>query len=159
MLVLYAGYPAALEALRALNEAWPGRARPTREGGPAAWRRRGVALSRRVYGPVHARLVASVRALHPDLATWMIEQGYGRVLSRPGLGVRDRELVTVAVLAATRRERQLVSHLLGAARAGARAASIRAALRAGSQGASDALARRAWRSAFAGALTRPSGRP
>jgi len=160
MLVLYAGYPAALEALRVLNDAWPGGARRTREGGPASWRRRGMALSRRVYGPVHARLLATVRALHPDLAVWMVESGYGRVLSRGGLGVRARELVTVAVLVATRRERQLVSHLKGAARVGAPRAAIRRALRAGTQaGSRDALARHARPAAFGAALTRPSGRP
>src|SRR5262245_33540666 len=70
MLVLYAGYPAALEALRALNDAWPGSTRRAHEAGPAAWRRRGVALCRRVYGPRFDRLVAAVRALHPDLAVW-----------------------------------------------------------------------------------------
>ena len=158
MLVLYAGYPAAFEALRVLNDVWPGRARRTRDGGPADWRRRGMALSRRVYGPVHTRLLAAVRALHPDLAIWMIENGYGRVLSRRGLGVRARELVTIAVLAATRRERQLVSHLLGAARVGAPRTAIRRALLAGAA-VGDALARRAWRTAFGTALTRPSGRP
>jgi 4-carboxymuconolactone decarboxylase len=154
MLVLYAGFPAALESLRLLNEAWPGRARRTREGGPAGWRRRGLALSRRVYGPVHARLLAAVRALHPDLEAWMVETGYGRVLSRPGLSVRARELVTVAVLVAIGRERQLVSHLLGAARVGAPRPQIRRALRAGAPaGAGLALARRAWRAAFGVALT------
>jgi 4-carboxymuconolactone decarboxylase len=160
MLVLYGGYPAALEALRVLNDVWPGRARRTREGGRAGWRRRGIALSLRVYGPVHGRLLAAVRTLHPDLAVWMVESGYGRVLSRAGLGVRARELITVAVLAATRRERQLVSHLKGAARVGAPGAEIRRALRAGTRGGfGDALARRAWRAAFGAALTRPSGRP
>src|SRR4051812_41336152 len=33
MLVAHAGYPAGLEALRELRQAWPGRARATREGG------------------------------------------------------------------------------------------------------------------------------
>src|SRR5262247_506794 len=44
MLMLYAGFPGALEGLRVLNANWPGRARRTREGTPAAWRRRGLAL-------------------------------------------------------------------------------------------------------------------
>jgi 4-carboxymuconolactone decarboxylase len=151
MLVLHAGYPAALEAVRVLAEAWPGRAHATREGTPRAWRRRGVALCRRVYGPVYARLVAQVRARHPDLATWMVEEGYGRVLSRPGLAALERERVAVAVLAALGWERQLLSHLIGARRLGAGPAGIRRALAAGLAGAGAATrasARRAWR-AFA----------
>jgi len=128
MLMLYAGYPAALEGLRVLNEAWPGRARRTREAGPKAWRAAGEALCARVYGPSFARLVPAVRALHPDLAAWMIEHGYGRVLSRPGLSARDRELLTVSALAALGWPRQLVSHLLGALRVGASERAVEAAL-------------------------------
>ena len=153
MLVLYAGYPAALETFRILNVVWPGHARRTHEGTPSVWRRRGAALSQRIYGPVHERLLAAVRALHPDLAAWMVENGYGRVLARPGLAVGAREQITVAVLSAMGRERQLVSHLLGAARAGVRPAGIRRALMIGVSTrvtvfAAQATARRAWRSAF-----------
>jgi 4-carboxymuconolactone decarboxylase len=151
MLMLHAGYPAALEGLRVLNEAWPGRAGRTREGGVAAWRRRGERLCHRVYGPVFPRLMRSVRALHPDLAVWMVEQGYGRVLSRPQLAAAPRELVAVAVLAAGGWPRQLHSHLLGAGRCGASRAAIRAAFTAGRGAAGSrgqAACDRAWRAAF-----------
>lgn len=147
MLMLYAGYPCALEALRVLNNAWPGRARRAHEGGVDRWRRQGERLCRRVYGPVYRRLLASVRGLHPDLAVWMEEQGYGRVLARPGLRARARELITVAALAALGWERQLVSHLIGAKRLGAAAAAVRAAWQCGVRGAGAterAAARRAW---------------
>ena len=131
MLVLHAGYPAALEGARVLLEEWPGRARRRREGGPPEWTRRGERLCARVYGSAYAKLRRNVARLHPDLATWMIEQGYGRVLTRAGLSGMSRELVAVAVLAAGGWERQLVSHLLGAARLGASPAEIRRAMRAG----------------------------
>jgi len=131
MLMLYAGYPSALESLRVLNGVWPGRARRSREGSPAQWRARGTALCRRVYGSAHARLIPMVQQLHPDLAVWMEEHGYGRVLSRPGLQVRERELITIAALAALGWERQLVSHLLGARRVGAGAEEVRNAFRTG----------------------------
>ncbi len=151
MLMLHAGYPAALEGVRVLAEVWPGRARRTREGGPDAWMARGRDLCRRVYGPVYPRLVRGVRALHPDLARWMVEQGYGRVLARRGLGGPERERVAVAVLAAGGWERQLVSHLRGARRLGASRAEIRAALEAGKRVAPRrrrAACVRAWRAVF-----------
>jgi len=154
MLMLHAGYPAALEGARVLNQAWPGRARRTREGSPRDWMQRGAALCARVYGPSFPRLRRNVVALHPDLAVWMIEQGYGRVLARGGLSAPARELVAVAVLAATGWERQLVSHLLGAERLGATRAEIQGALRAGLRGPGGtggkrrAAAARAWRQAF-----------
>ena len=53
------------------------RARRSREGGPADWVKRGEALCSRVYGPSFEKLVPAVHALHPDLARWMIEHGYG----------------------------------------------------------------------------------
>ncbi len=159
MLMLYAGYPCALEGLRVLNDAWAGRARRSREGGVAAWTARGRALCRRVYGTAYARLVPAIEALHPDLAHWMEEQGYGRVLSRPGLSGADRELVTVAALAALGWERQLVSHLLGARRLGASPAAVEGALRAGLAGATGrawAAGVRAWEAATA-AWAAPAG--
>jgi 4-carboxymuconolactone decarboxylase len=152
MLMLHAGYPAALEGVRVLAEAWPGRARRTREGDPAAWLRRGEALCRAVYGPVYAKLVRQVRRLHPDLARWMVEQGYGRVLSRRGLDAAARERVAVAVLAAGGWERQLVSHLRGAVRLGAPRSAVRHAFEAGRRVATPrgrAACGRAWRAVAA----------
>ena len=150
MLMLYAGYPSALESLRVLNAAWPGRARRSREGTPARWRARGEALCRRVYGAAYGRLLPAVRALHPDLAVWMVEHGYGRVLGRGGLSVVARELITVAALASLGWERQLVSHVLGALRVGAGEAATHAALAVGA-GLADArgraIAERTWRRA------------
>jgi 4-carboxymuconolactone decarboxylase len=141
MLMVYAGYPAALEGLRVLNQCWPGRARAADRGEPAAWRAAGERLCARVYGPAYARLVPAVRALHPDMATWVVEHGYGRVLSRRGMTARDRELVTVAALAALGWQRQLVSHLLGALRVGASPRQVEGAMVAGAgQAGPDALA-------------------
>ena len=150
MLMLYAGYPGALEALRVLNAGWPGRARRRREGTSREWLARGKALCRRVYGAKYDVLVSAVQALHPDLAVWMLEQGYGRVLSRPGLSAKERELITVAALAALGRERQLVSHVLGALRVGAGALATHAALLEGARFADAsgrAVARRTWQRA------------
>lgn len=158
MLVLHAGYPAALEACGLLLQTWPGRARRSREGGVAAWRASGERLCARVYGVQYRKLVANVDALHPDLAVMMIEQGYGRVLSRPGLDAVTRELVAVTVLASSGWERQLVSHLIGARHMGATRPAIRGAVNAGLRGGAPELraaAAKAWRIAFpAGAAGR-----
>jgi 4-carboxymuconolactone decarboxylase len=43
----------------------------------------------------------------------MITEGYGKVLSRPGLDLMRRELCIVAACAAAGQERQLHSHLHG----------------------------------------------
>jgi 4-carboxymuconolactone decarboxylase len=48
----------------------------------------------------------------------MIVDGYGKVLSRPGLDIARRELCVVAVCAVARQDRQLHSHLHGALHVG-----------------------------------------
>ena len=131
MLTLYAGYPAAIEALRMLCERWPAR-QPSGGEVPDELRvRHGLATLARVYGTSRAPLLHGLARLHPALASWVVDHGYGRVLARPRLDLRTRELVTVALLAAGPWERQLASHTLGATRCGASPATVRAALRAG----------------------------
>lgn len=66
---------------------------------------------------------------HPELAEWILADGYGKVLSRPGLPIRERELIVVALLSALRLPLQLESHVRGAMRVGATAKEV-AAMRA-----------------------------
>ena len=94
----------------------------------AEWTRRGEITCAAIYGDHYSRLRANVRALHPALEAWMLTEGYGRTLSRPGLELKLRELCTVAQTAVLRTPRQLHSHLLGALRAGATFAEIEATL-------------------------------
>lgn len=83
------------------------------------WRVRGEALCRVVYGAGYERLRDNVRALHPALDAWMVRDGYGRVLSRPGLDLVRRELCVIAQTAELEAGPQLLSHLKGALNAGA----------------------------------------
>ena len=134
MLALYAGHAAAIETLRTLAEAWPARARAGEV--PAARRMAaGTRTIAAVYGPLTPALRAALRGLHPALERWIVEHAYGRVLSRPGLGLRARELVTVALLAQGGWERQLAGHLVGARRAGASPREVAAMRRLGERGA------------------------
>jgi 4-carboxymuconolactone decarboxylase len=45
-------------------------------------------------------LVGTLQRLSPEFARLLIEQTYGEVISRPALSLKDRELVTVAILVA-----------------------------------------------------------
>ena len=83
------------------------------------WRLRGEALCRVVYGSNYERLRENVRALHPALDAWMVRDGYGMVLSRPGLDLVRRELCVIAQTAVLEAGPQLLSHLKGAMNAGA----------------------------------------
>jgi 4-carboxymuconolactone decarboxylase len=85
----------------------------------AEWTTRGEATCGVVYGANYGRLRENVRDLHPALDLWMITEGYGRTMSRPGLDLMRRELCTVAQTAVLEVPRQLHSHLRGALHAGA----------------------------------------
>jgi 4-carboxymuconolactone decarboxylase len=58
----------------------------------------------------------------------MVVEGYGKVLGRPGLELRVRELCIAALLAVLGATRQLHSHLRGALNAGASCEEVEHAL-------------------------------
>lgn len=128
---LFAGFPRALNAAREWRRI-SGRAAPERdvdaESGHAQWAARGEATCATVYGRFYDRLRVNIRALHPALDSWMIVEGYGKVLGRPQLDLGRRELCVVAACAAARQDRQLHSHLHGALHAGVPASVITAVL-------------------------------
>lgn len=120
---LFLGYPAALEGLACWRRVsgLPPDPSGERLDGEVALRRpriRGPRTFERVYGEAAGSLLQNVAALHPVMAQWMLEEGYGRVLGRPGLDLRDRELLVATLLAVQDAPRQLHSHLRGALRAG-----------------------------------------
>lgn len=128
---LFLGYPAALDAFREWAGVRPETPRRSEVPAPSDWKIRGEALCRRVYGSAFDALRATVRQLHPDLEYGMIADGYGRILSRPGLDSRNRELNAIVVLAADERDLQLHSHLRGALHVGASPADVESALAIG----------------------------
>jgi 4-carboxymuconolactone decarboxylase len=120
---LFLGYPAALRGLAVWRRV-SGRGAPAARRDEAEWERRGAATCARVYGGQYDRLRENVAALHPDVERWMIVEGYGKVLSRPGLDLPARELCIVALLAPQDAAPQLYSHLRGALNAGASVADV-----------------------------------
>jgi len=129
---LFAGFPRALNAAREWRRI-SGRDAPETDDGEnfenaSRWRAEGEATCATVYGPFYERLRHNIRQLHPALDSWMIVDGYGKVLSRPALDLRRRELCIVAACAAARQDRQLHSHLHGALHAGAAPAEVQDAI-------------------------------
>src|SRR5215472_598573 len=125
---LFAGFPRALNAMRAWRRVWPEPAAPDSFGNVPVWYAQGEQTCATVYGDVYERLRGNIRRLHPALDDWMIVEGYGKVLSRPGLDLPRRELCIIAACAASAQDRQLHSHLHGARNAGASVDTVDAAL-------------------------------
>ena len=129
---LFAGFPRTLNAMRIWRVVSE---RPAPDSDPEAaagdfdlWRRRGAETCAIVYGESYEKLRQNVCGLHPALDEWMIVDGYGKVLSRPGVDLRTRELCVVAACAVSGQQRQLHSHLHGALNSGSSVGEIGAVL-------------------------------
>lgn len=98
--------------------------------GSRAQRARGEKLCRAIYGRHYEPMIARMESMHPDLARWILTEGYGKVLSRPRLPARVRELLVIGILTAQGLDKQLYFHVKGAVRLGATPADVRRALEA-----------------------------
>lgn len=125
---LFLGYPAALNAFGAWRRISSRPAGGPSGGDAARWRERGEEVCRRVYGGQYDGLRENVRRLHPDMERWMVDEGYGKVLGRPGLELPVRELCIVALLAVADAPTQLYSHLRGALNVGASRGAVEESL-------------------------------
>ena len=128
---LNVGYPLALVAFGVWREV----AGPPRETGePIAhpewerWTERGVEACAEVYGRTYHKLLVNLRALHPAIEPLVVVDAYGKILSRPGLDTKRRELCTLAAIAMLRADRQLHAHMRGALNTGSTREEVDAVL-------------------------------
>ena len=134
--MLVVGYPLALVAFGT----WRGLGAPIVGDGAGAgpedlahadweaWAARGAVVCREVYGRAYHKLLVNLRALHPALEHLVLVDAYGKVIGRPGLDLKRRELCTVATTAVLGTAEQLHSHLRGALNTGAEPKEIEAVL-------------------------------
>ncbi len=159
---LFVGYPAALAALALWREISGRKPDPPAPEDWEGWKQRGASVCRAVYGNQYDDLRANIRALHADMEVWMVAEGYGKVLGRPGLSLAIRELCVVAQLAVLGYSPQLYSHLRGSLNAGASRAHVEEALAlAGTYAGSEAgdAARATWARVLSRRGRRPSPGP
>ncbi|MBD0264313.1 MAG: carboxymuconolactone decarboxylase family protein [Tolypothrix sp. Co-bin9] len=61
---------------------------------------RGIETLKRVGGKDYDRAIRPLEAFSPDLSRMLVEHGFGDIVSRPGLDLKQREIATVAALTA-----------------------------------------------------------
>jgi 4-carboxymuconolactone decarboxylase len=128
---LMVGYPRALAAAQAWRGMMGRPAEVTESPEETTeWITRGEATCQAVYGANYEKLRDNVRRLHPALDAWMVREGYGGTLGRPGLDLVRRELCVIAQVSVLEAEPQLHSHLRGALNVGATPGLIDAAFAA-----------------------------
>jgi 4-carboxymuconolactone decarboxylase len=105
---VYAGFPAALNALAAAREVFAGRPDDAADGddpagpAPAGGDRyqRGLEALRAVDGPAGEHVVHALDDIAPDLGRYLVEYVFGDVYTRAGLDLPTRELASVAMCTA-----------------------------------------------------------
>jgi len=133
--LLVVGYPLALVAFGV----WRDVTGPIAGGGDSAgealahedwqaWAERGAQVCAAVYGRAYHKLLVNLRSLHPALEDLVLVDAYGKVIGRPGLDMKRRELCTVAAVAVLGTAQQLHSHLRGALNTGATREEVEAVL-------------------------------
>lgn len=122
---LFAGFPSALNSLKIFNEIFP---LPKKKNKILSYNElivRGEKTCKKIYGNKFEKLINNVNSFSPELAGWLIIEGYGKVLSRRRLSLKERELSIIAVLTVLKFDDQLFSHINGAFRLGVKEKSIR----------------------------------
>lgn len=129
---LFAGFPRAINALqifkRIHDQKFPGRAlAPTSAEKPGDGDRydRGKVLFEKVYKKSTSTVLNSLHSIYPEYDRWVLEDAYGRVLSRPNMAAKIRELCAVAALTVSDVPKQLKSHISGAINTGANPSEVR----------------------------------
>lgn len=130
---LFFGYAQAIESLRIFAETVTaaGLEHPStgNDGGTDAdYLARGERLCRRIYHPNFDQLITNMRDISPELGKWMVMEGYGRVLSRPGPSELEREIASIVFLSCSGHPVQLFSHVRGARNLGATPELLRESL-------------------------------
>jgi alkylhydroperoxidase/carboxymuconolactone decarboxylase family protein YurZ len=131
--VAFVGFPRVLTAAAALKQAGFFGSRDGRTSSASRSihdREAGEATFEQIYGRAESKVRSRIASFHPLLEDWVIQFGYGQVLSNPGPDLRERELCAIGVLTGGGQgtEPLLISHIRGALRVGATAEEVRAVL-------------------------------
>lgn len=111
---LFCGFPATIEALKVFNSVFHKYKKKSSEFDLSLYLKKGQKNCLKIYKANYNKLINNFDNLSPDLKSWMIIEGYGKVMGRPGLSIKERELINVAILSINFYEHQLYSHLKGA---------------------------------------------
>ncbi len=125
---LFFGYAQAIEAAKVFTKSVRERGLKLPEfvdgDEPGEWRERGEILCAKIYRPNYHQLVSNMAQVSPELANWMVVEGYGKVLSRPGPSPLEREVASITFLTISGHPVQLYSHIRGAKNLGAEKSAI-----------------------------------
>lgn len=116
---LFCGFPATIESLKVFRKQFPDFKASKSNYNIPKFRNLGISNCKLIYKKNYKKLIENMIFTSPDLKEWMIVEGYGKVLSRKGLSLLEREFINVAILCTKYYENQLYSHIKGCINLGA----------------------------------------
>ena len=111
---LFAGFPSSLISLKIASGFFP--LSNLKSESVKLYKKIGVENCKKIYGNKFGKLIKNVGEFSPELSEWLITDGYGKVMGRKGLSLKEREMCIVAILSSMKYESQLYSHINGAFR-------------------------------------------
>ncbi|MBU0754305.1 MAG: carboxymuconolactone decarboxylase family protein [Planctomycetes bacterium] len=85
----------------------------------------GLDLFRQIYQYNHFEVLNTLKNDHPELPRWILRDVYGKVLTRPAVDPKTRELAAAAALTVLEVYPQLLSHIKGGLNLGADPREVR----------------------------------
>ncbi len=110
---LFAGFPSALVSLKIFHNT-VNKQKIYNGFDLKKYLNRGKRNYKIIYADKYESLLKNIRSFSPEMAEWIIIEGYGKVLGRKGLSLKEREVCIVSILSAMKFEDQLYSHIIGA---------------------------------------------
>lgn len=121
---LFAGFPSALISLKNFSKVFPLFKAEKELLQYDTLKERGEITCRKIYGEKYNKLINNVNSFSPDLAEYLVTEGYGKILSRSQLSLKERESAIISTLTVLKYEEQLYSHINGAYRLGVKISFI-----------------------------------
>ncbi|HCN37650.1 MAG TPA: hypothetical protein DIS94_08075 [Bacteroidetes bacterium] len=109
---LFCGFPATIESLKVFKKYYPVNS-VLLEQKVINPREKGLKTFKKIYGNNYKKVILNIQNLSDELSEWMLLEGYGKVLSRQGLTLAEREIINVSVLCTDYYPVQLFSHIKG----------------------------------------------
>ena len=109
---LFAGFPSALISLKIFNQI-VNKEKKYVGFDLHKYLNRGERNCKIIYGNKYEKLISNIKSFSPEMAEWLIIEGYGKVLGRKGLTLKEREICMVSILASLKFKDQLYSHING----------------------------------------------
>ncbi len=116
---LFCGFPAAIESLKIFKKYYKHYKSIPNEVSNQNLKKSGEINCKLIYKNNYNKLLENMNRISPEMKNWMLFEGYGKVMSRTGLSLYEREFITISILTVRYFEYQLHSHLKGCIHLGA----------------------------------------